>query len=82
MALSPGRADFVDAAAHSQRIDLRRSRQRADGDGNIVVAAVRVHHIGKKKCAALLLGNPADELPADQRMQFRIFIDGSVDANQ
>jgi hypothetical protein len=61
-------------------MDLRRRRQRADHDWNVVFAALGVGDVGEDKGAALVLGHAADELPAHQRMQLGVLVDRGVDA--
>ena len=82
MARVQARADFLDRAAHADRIDSRRSGQRADDNRHVVTPAVGIDDIGEQKSAALVFGNAAQKLAAHQRMQFGILVDGPVDANQ
>ena len=76
----PGFADLLDLAAHADGVDLRRRRQRADHDRNVVFAALGVGDVGEDEGAALVLGHAADELPAHQRMQLGVLVDRGVDA--
>ena len=76
----PGFADLLDRLAHADGVDFRRGGERADRDRNVVAAAGAVDHVGEQKSAALVLGKPALELPAHQRVQLAVFVDGVVDA--
>ena len=76
----PGFADLIDRLAHADRVDFRRGAERADRDRNVVAVAGAVHDIGEQKRAALLFGEPALELPAHQRVQLAVLVDGAVDA--
>ena len=78
----PCRADVLDITAHADRIDLRRGRQRADHDGNVVAPALGVDHVGEQERAPRTFGNAAQELPAHQRVQFGVLVDGPIDAHQ
>ena len=80
--MRPGGANFVNGSTHAERVDFGRGCQRTDGHGNVVAPAARVNHVGKEKCAALVFGHASQELPTNQRMQFRIFIDWLVDTNE
>ena len=72
----------VDRLPHADGIDLGRGRERADHDRNIVAPALGVRHMGEQEGAPLVLGHAAQELPAHQRMQLGILVDGAVDANE
>jgi len=76
----PRFADLLDLAAHADGINLRRRRQRADHDWDVVFAALGVGDVGEDESAALGLRHAADELPAHQRMQLGILVDRCVDA--
>ena len=78
----PGFADLLDLAAHADGVDLRRRRQRADHDRNVVFAALGVGDVGEDEGAALVLRHAADELPAHQRMQLGVLVDRGVDARR
>ena len=78
----PGFADGVDRLPHADGIDFGRGRERADHDRNIVAAALGVGHMREQERAALVLGHAAQELPAHQRMQLGVLVDGAVDANE
>src|ERR1700722_9205080 len=78
--LKPGFADLLDLATHADGIDLRRRRQRADHDRDVVFAALGVGDVGEDESPAFFLGHTADELPAHQRMQLSVLVDRGVDA--
>ena len=78
--MRPGLADVLDRLAHAGRVDFRRGAERADRDRNVVAPPGAVDHVGEQKGAALLLGQPALELPAHQRVQLAVLVDGVVDA--
>ena len=78
--LRPGFADVRDRLAHADRIDFRRGAECADRDRNIVAPPGAVDHVGEEESAALILGEAALELPAHQRMQLAVLVDGVVDA--
>ena len=80
--LDPGVADLRDRPPHADRVDLRRGGQRADRDRHVVAPAAAVDHVGEQERAALILGKPALELPAHQRMQLGVLVDRPVDAHQ
>ena len=79
--LHPGGADLIDLAAHADGVDVRRRRQRADHDRDVVLAAFGIGDVGEDKGAALVFRHAADELPAHQRMQLGVFVDRRVDAH-
>jgi hypothetical protein len=68
--------------AHPDRVDLRGGRQSADDDWNVVAAAIRINNVGKQKGSAIVLVDAAKKLAANQRVQFRIFVDRVVDTNE
>ena len=76
----PGFADFVDRPAHADGVDFRRGGERADRDRNVVAPPGAIDDVGEQKGAALFLGEPALELPAHQRMQLAVLVDGVIDA--
>ena len=78
----PGCPDGLDRLSHPDGIDLRRGRERADHDRNIVTPALRVRHIGEQERAPLVFRHATEELPAHQRMQLGILVDGAIDANE
>ena len=80
--MHPGRLDLLDRPAHADGVDLRRGRQRADGDRNVVTAPRQVDDVGEQERAPLILGEPALELPAHQRVQLGILVDRAIDAHQ
>ena len=49
----PGFADVLDRLAHADRVDFRRSGERADRDRNVVAPPGAVDHIGEQEGAAL-----------------------------
>ena len=80
--LHPALADILDRGAHAERIDFRRRRDRAHDHRHVVFAAGRVDDIGEQEGAALGLGNAADELQPDQRMQLGVLVDRMIDPRQ
>ena len=76
----PGFADVFDRLAHADRVDFRRGGERADRDRNIVAPSGAVDDVGEEESPALVLGEAALELPAHQRVQFAVFVDGVIDA--
>jgi hypothetical protein len=78
----PGGADLADRAPHAERIDLRRRRDGADHDRDVVAPAGRIHHIGEQESAPLTLRNAADELQAHQGMQLGVLVDRVIDPQQ
>ena len=82
IACGPGRADLVDRTAHADRVDLGDGRERADRDRHVVATAGRVDHVGEQEGAALVLRQPALELPARERMQLGVLVDRPVDARE
>src|SRR5262249_25148584 len=57
-------------------------RERADRDWNLIATARTVDHVGEQEGAALVLRQPALELPARQRMQLGVLVDRPVDTRQ
>ena len=80
--LVPGGADLLDRAAHADRIDLRRGRQRADRDRHVEAASIGADDVGEQEGAALILIEAALELPAHQRVEFGVLVDLAIDAHQ
>ena len=78
----PKLRDLVHRAPQSHRVDLRRRRQRGHSHGHVVGASVAVHHVLEQECLALRLGQTAAELPAHQRVHFRVLVDGVADTYQ
>ena len=78
--LRPRLADVLDRLAHADRVDFRRGGECADRDRNIVTPPGTVDDVGEQKGAALFLGEAALELPAHQRVQLAVLVDGVVDA--
>jgi hypothetical protein len=78
----PGLADVLDLLPHAHGVDIGRGRERADHDRNIVAPALRIGHVREQERAPLVLRHAAKKLPAHQRMQLGVFVDGTVDANE
>ena len=78
----PGLADLLDRAAHAERVDRGRRRQRADHHRHVVFAALGVDDVGEQEGAALILRHAADELPAHQRDELGVLVDRPVDADE
>src|SRR5262249_47339515 len=56
--------------------------ERANRHWNVVSPAFRVRDMGEQEGAPLVLRHTAKKLPAHQRMQFGVFVDGTIDANE
>ena len=65
---------------HADAIDLRRRRIDADRHRQVVAPALGVHHVGEEKRLAVRLADAAAILPAHQRMQLAVLVDGVIDA--
>ena len=78
--VGPGRFDVFDRLAHAERIDARRGGERADHHRHVVTFAGAVGDVGEQERAPLILGEPALELPAHQRMQLGVLVDRTIDA--
>src|SRR5262249_19252504 len=78
----PRLADVLDRLAHADGIDRGRGRKRADHHRNVVPPALGVDHVGEQESAPLVLRDAAEELPAHQRMQLGILVDGAIDAEE
>jgi hypothetical protein len=61
---------------------LRRGGERADRDRYVVAPPRRVGDIGEQKRAPLILLQSPLELPSHQRVQFGVFVDRAIDAQQ
>ena len=68
-------------AAHAEKIDLRISRQSANHHRHIVLPSLGVGDVFKQPCFAFFFRQAA-VLPANQRMELRVFVDESRDASQ
>jgi hypothetical protein len=80
--LRPGLADLVDRQTQAGGVDLRRGGKPADQHRDVISPAVAVDHVGEQERAALIFVQAALELPARERVQLRILVDRSVDADQ
>ena len=80
--LVPAVADLPDRHAHADAIDGGIGGERADGHGHVVAPALGIGDVGEEEGLALVLLQPAAELPADQRMHLGILVDRLVDAEQ
>ncbi len=78
----PRGLDLLDRPSHADRVDALRRRQRADRDRDVVAAPLGIDHVGEQERAALILGEPALELPAHQRVQLGFLVHRAVDAHQ
>src|SRR5262249_36461382 len=68
--------------AHADRVNACRSRQRTDGDRDVVTAPGAIDDVGEQKRASLVLAQAALKLPAHQRMQLGVLVDGAIDAKE
>jgi len=80
--LAPAGVDLVQRAAHAQPVDFATGGQGADGHRHVVVVAAGVDHVLEQEGLALVLGDAAAELPAHQRVQLGVLVDGLAHANQ
>jgi hypothetical protein len=71
--------DILELGVHADAVDFRIGGDSADHHRHVVFAPERVGDVGEQKRFALALLHATDELPAHQRMQFGILIDGPVD---
>ena len=69
-------------AAHAQEIDGLAAGQRAHHHGEVELAPAGVGDVGEVPSLALLVGDAAPVLPAHQRVQLGVLVDGLVDAAQ
>ena len=75
----PTGLNFLNRGAHANAVNFTIGGQRTHNNGDVVFAALCVDNIGKQKCFSLCLIHAAHELPPNQRMQFGIFVDRSID---
>ncbi len=80
--LHPGLADGIDRLPHADGVDLGGRRERSHYDRDIVMPPLGVRHIGEKECASLVFGHAAQELPAHQRVQLGVLVDGAIDSHE
>ena len=80
--LDPPRVDLLERAADADAIDLAIGGEAADQYRNVVLAPLAVDHIGEQERLAVLLCDAAAELPAHQRVHFRVLVDRPVDPDQ
>ncbi len=78
----PFRLDLRYRGAHADAVDGAVGGDGADHDGDVVFAAVPVMDVGEEERLALGLVQPADELPAHQRVQLGILVDRPVDGQE
>ena len=69
-------------ATHADGVNLRRRSERADRDRNVITTSRAVDDVGEQKSPPLILGEPALELPAHQRVQLAVLVDRPVDAHR
>ena len=80
--VGPEVGNLVHRALQPNGVHLWRRRQRGHRHRHVVAAAVTVGHVLEQEGLALGLGEAAAELPAHQRVHFRILVDGMPDAQQ
>ncbi len=78
----PLRVDLLDRTADTDAVDVAVRRQDADGDGNIVFAPLGIDDVLEQEALAIVLVDTATELPAHQRVHFRVLVDRPFDADQ
>ena len=69
-------------AADADAVDFAVGREPADQHRDVVFAALAVDDVGEQERLAILLLDAAAELPAHQRVHFRVFVDRAVDRDQ
>ena len=74
--------DLFDVAADADPVNLPVGGEDADGDRNVVAAALAVDDVLEQKRLALGLRNTAAELPAHQRMHLAVLVDRPLDADE
>jgi hypothetical protein len=79
----PGRCNVLQPRyVHPNPVNLPVGGESADNDGDIIVPPLAVDHIRKEKRLAILFSDAAAELPANQRVHFRVFVDRLGDTNE
>src|SRR5262249_53835659 len=69
-----------DRTAHADRVNARRGGQGSDRHRDVIAAATADDDIGEQKSASLVFAQPTLELPAHQRLQLAILVDGAIHA--
>ena len=75
-------SDRLDRLAHADGIDFRRSGKRANHDGHVVPPPLGIANVREQERPPLVLRDAAEELPAHQRVQLGVLVDGPVDAQE
>ena len=78
--VQPRGADVGNIDTHSGRINLRCRSQSAHDDRHVVATTLAVSYVGEQKCRSFRLRDPTLELPADERVKFRILVDQAINA--
>ena len=80
--VAPSLANVFNLAAHAHAVNLASSGQGAHHHGNVVFLAFAVDHVGEQKSFAIRFGNATAKLPANQGVQFGVFVDRAIDGDQ
>ena len=80
--MHPGGADLVERAAKANPIDVRIGGEPRDQHRYIVAGAFAIGGLREQECSPIAFGNAATILPADQRVDFCIFVDRLIDDDQ
>jgi hypothetical protein len=80
--LDPARIDLLERTVDADAVDLAVRRQPADQHRDVVLAPLAVDDVGEQKRLAVLLLDPAAELPPHQRVHLRVLVDRSIDLDQ
>ena len=74
--------NLIHRRLHADGIDFAIGGDGADHHGHVVFAPEAIHDIGEQKGLALGLVDAAHELPAHQRMQLAVLVDGPIHLHQ
>ena len=74
--------NLVDRRPHADAVDRAVGRQRADHHRDVVAPVQAVGHVAEQEGAALVLVQPAAELPAHQRHHLGVLVDRLVHGQQ
>ena len=78
----PERADVLQGNVQTGAVDFLIGGQRADHHGDVEAAAPGIGDVGEQEGPPIGFRDAAAELPADQRMQLGILVDGLIDGHQ
>src|SRR5579862_8005641 len=80
--LLPLSANRIHRAAQTEGVDPTAGRKGPYHDGHGVLVAGAIHDVLEQEGLALGLGDAASELPAHQRMELGVLVDGALHADQ